>query len=428
VPLQAGADKTLRLWDAHAARAVCKFVAGGELEDTQVGCSWLGRDTLAAVSLGGDIRLFDARMAKCHTHVIGHQRSITAMASAGTSFWTADYGGRALECKLGQRCADRMPPAHTNSVVGVAVCGPHLVSAGLDDKLRCTPIAGASETARAVALPCAPKAMGVSAGGVVVLATVQGVSIARDGVLLSSAPLEGALAAAITPDGREVAIGCEDGRIHVFSVAPTHALSPLTVLTKHRGAVTALAFHVAGADTLLASCDANREVVVWQRQPAEPYWAVKVSKMVYHTARVSCLAWSPDGRLASGGAFAFNPPAATAGAHSRSRLPRRPRLHRDHLVAGPARVQARDDPCRAPRRRHRTVLGGQHAAVRGRRRVRAPLVVARGKCVASLAHFDRARCRAAVRPETMGVSNGRQHWASARSASMAPVASPVASE
>jgi WD40 repeat protein len=141
--------------------------------------------------------------------------------------------------------------------------------------------------------------MGMSANGLAVIATVKGVVTARDGAILSSLELGSATAAAVTGDGCVAAVGCEDGRIHMFAVAATGELQPHAILVKHRGAVTALAF--SNSDRMLASGDANREVLIWEE--CEKTWAVKVSGMVYHTARVTCLSWAPDGqRLASGGA------------------------------------------------------------------------------------------------------------------------------
>ena len=102
--LQAGADKTVRLYDVNSAREVNTFSAGTTLDDTQVGCCWLAADTIASVALNGDLLLFDQRMAACHTRVIAHQRSVTAMAaksSADDELWTADYSGRVLRWNTG---------------------------------------------------------------------------------------------------------------------------------------------------------------------------------------------------------------------------------------------------------------------------------------------------------------------------------------
>ena len=94
----------MRLYDTNSAREVSTFVAGTALDDTQVGCFWLSTDTIASVALSGDLLLFDQRMAACHTRVIAHQRSVTAMtacSAASQELWTADYSGRVLRCSTG---------------------------------------------------------------------------------------------------------------------------------------------------------------------------------------------------------------------------------------------------------------------------------------------------------------------------------------
>jgi len=298
---QAGADKTVRLWDAHAAREVSKFTAGTTLDDTQVGCCWLSADTIASVALNGDLLLFDHRMAACHTRVIAHQRSVTAItarSAAGEELWTADYSGRVLRWNLGAGCVERQTATHTNAVVGAATCNDELITVGLDDRQFWCSV---TET-RSATLPCAPKSLSVSAGGFSVAATVNGVTLAQDGKILASVSLPGASVAAVTHDGKDVAVGYADGAVRVFSCSQAGELQLRVLLSRHRDCVTALQFDAAGG--MLASCDANREVVVWQRSEADPFWAPKESlgRCVYHTARVTCLAWEPNGkRLASGG-------------------------------------------------------------------------------------------------------------------------------
>jgi hypothetical protein len=105
-------DKTVRLWDARTAREVAKFSAGSELDDVQLGCAWLGLDVLASVSLGGDVRLFDHRMASCFRRIVAHQRSITALAvgnvkSSEEELFSTDYLGRTLRWKPGAGTHER---------------------------------------------------------------------------------------------------------------------------------------------------------------------------------------------------------------------------------------------------------------------------------------------------------------------------------
>jgi WD40 repeat protein len=144
--------------------------------------------------------------------------------------------------------------------------------------------------------------MSVSGDGLAVMSTVNGVSLARNGAILTSTPLAGATAVAVTRDGRDVAVGCASGSVHLFAVTAAGELQPRSVLAKHRDAITALEFDAAG--TRLASSDANREIIVWDRTPEEPHWLVKSSlgRCVFHQARITCMAWAPDGtRLATSG-------------------------------------------------------------------------------------------------------------------------------
>jgi len=295
--LSSGADKTVRLWDATSAREVARFSAGSAIEDMQVGCAWLHDcGALASLSLSGDILLFDPRLAGCHTRILGHQRAVSTACAAGGEVWTGDLGGRILRWPA-DGCAVRLS-GHKNAVMGAALCSGKLVTAGLDDVASWAPLAAG--TAASVSLPGAPASVGASAEGLVAIVCTKGIQIARNACLLSLTPVPGAACAAISQDGRDVAVGCEDGSLHLFITA-AEKLVTACVLNKHRGAVTAVAFDAAGVR--IASCDANREVVVWDRQPACPGWIAKVSlgSMVYHAARVTSLAWASDGgQLASG--------------------------------------------------------------------------------------------------------------------------------
>jgi len=92
---------------------------------------------------------------------------------------------------------------------------------------------------------------------------------------------------AISPDGEEVAVGASDNGVYLFA-RDGDALRPTATLQRHRAPVTAVAFSPDG--TSLASTDAAKEALVWSRTTRE----VTKSKMVFHSARVQCVAWSPD--------------------------------------------------------------------------------------------------------------------------------------
>ena len=119
-------------------------------------------------------------------------------------------------------------------------------------------------------------------------------------------------AVGVCEDGGAIVIGREDGTVVVLERATGSSeittggdksscasWAPRDFVAgppRHRGAVTAIACHPRVPD-IVATCDSNREVVVWDARTG----AVVMDKMVFHKARVAAAAWSPDGNaLATG--------------------------------------------------------------------------------------------------------------------------------
>ena len=108
----------------------------------------------------------------------------------------------------------------------------------------------------------------------------------------------------LSPTRREIAVGCKDGSVRLYSTSEDDDGRTLLTegfeLLRHRGEVTAARYSCpppGGGAPLLATSDAKREVLVWDTATGK----VVLDKMVFHNARVTCLSWSPDGiRLASG--------------------------------------------------------------------------------------------------------------------------------
>ncbi|RRT67041.1 hypothetical protein B296_00010022 [Ensete ventricosum] len=115
--------------------------------------------------------------------------------------------------------------------------------------------------------------------------------------VISETKLEYAVTtSAISPDGTEAVVGAEDGKLHIYSISGD-TLTEEAVLEKHRGTITAICYSPDAS--MFASADSNREAVVWDRESRE----VKLKNMLYHTARINCLAWSPDNQLVATGSL-----------------------------------------------------------------------------------------------------------------------------
>ncbi|XP_052732342.1 actin-interacting protein 1-2 isoform X2 [Vigna angularis] len=103
-------------------------------------------------------------------------------------------------------------------------------------------------------------------------------------------------ASAVSPDGSEAIIGGQDGKLHIYSISGD-TLVEEAALEKHRGAISVIRY--SPDVSMFASGDVNREAIVWDRASHE----VKLKNMLYHTARINCLAWSPDSRRIATGSL-----------------------------------------------------------------------------------------------------------------------------
>ena len=98
----------------------------------------------------------------------------------------------------------------------------------------------------------------------------------------------------LSPTRREIAVGCKDTSVRLFSTSVDDdgrtLLTEGLKLMRHRGEVTAARYSCpppGGGPPLLPRL-MLREVLVRDTATGEV-----VDKMVFHNARVTCLSWSP---------------------------------------------------------------------------------------------------------------------------------------
>lgn len=113
-----------------------------------------------------------------------------------------------------------------------------------------------------------------------------------DGALIERIKAEGeALSAAISPEGRSLALGCGDGRIRIYDLTRS---TVKTVLEGHREGVVNLAYSRDGA--LLISASGSERVFLWDIETA----SLRCS-LHGHSNAVRAVAFHPDGLIAASG-------------------------------------------------------------------------------------------------------------------------------
>lgn len=73
-------------------------------------------------------------------------------------------------------------------------------------------------------------------------------------------------ASAISPDGCEIIVGGQDGKLRIYSVSGD-SLTDEATLEKHRGPISVIRY--SPDVSMFASADLNREAVVWDRVSKE---------------------------------------------------------------------------------------------------------------------------------------------------------------
>jgi WD40 repeat protein len=178
---------------------------------------------------------------------------------------------------------------HTNQVTSIAVQGANLVTCGMDDSVRVTPLATKAYGNDKFATEGAPADVAVGhKSDLVVTATPSHIHVYRGGKEASKTPIKyNASAIAISNDESIVAVGGKDNLIHVYSLSG-NTVTEKTALSGHKGQVTSLAFAPDGQH--FCSADQGRDIFVWSISD----WQIKIRDWVHHTARVNSIAWSPN--------------------------------------------------------------------------------------------------------------------------------------
>ncbi|KAH1251915.1 Actin-interacting protein 1-2 [Glycine max] len=304
--LTVSADKSAKVWDITEdnngkVKKTLTCPGTGGVEDMLVGCLWLN-DYLVTVSLGGTISIFLASdLDKAPTAFSGHMKnvsSLTILRSNPRVLLSSSYDGLIVKWIQGIGYSEKLQRKENSQIKCLAAVEEEIVTSGFDNKIRRVSLHGDQcGDAEAIDIGSQPKDLSVAllSPELALVSIDSGVVMLRGAKIVSTINLGFIVtASAVSPDGNEAIIGGQDGKLHIYSISGD-TLVEEAVLEKHRGAISVIRY--SPDLSMFASGDVNREAIVWDRASRE----VKLKNMLYHTARINCLAWSPDSlRIATG--------------------------------------------------------------------------------------------------------------------------------
>ncbi|MFF3109142.1 helix-turn-helix domain-containing protein [Kitasatospora sp. NPDC057904] len=292
----AGADGTVRLWDAVTGAATAVLSGhGGQV----LGVAF-SPDGRSVASSGTDrtVRLWDVASGATTAVLTGHSDDVNAVAylDGGATVVSAGGDGTVRLWDVAGRRVTATLAGHTDYVLGVAAGrdGTLLATAGFDQSVVLWDLGAAAlvahpfaEVWRAVFSPDGRTVASAGADGTVRLWDVA--TRRQTGVLTGHGGQ--VLGVAFSPDGRLLASAGADSTVRLWDVA---ARSQVAAFTGHQGSVFAVAFGPDGR--LLASAGEDRTVRLWNVP-----WQRAEGVLIGHTDFVNAVAFAPDGRtLASG--------------------------------------------------------------------------------------------------------------------------------
>ncbi|AET05549.1 putative transcription factor WD40-like family [Medicago truncatula] len=304
--LTVSADKSAKVWDISEDNIgkvkktlICS--ASGGVEDMLVGCLWLN-DYLVTVSLGGTISIFSASdLDKAPRSFSGHMKNVSSLTIRRSNprvLLSCSYDGLIVKWIQGIGYSGKLQRKENSQIKSLAAAEEEIVTSGFDNKIRRVSLHGDQcGDAEAIDIGSQPKdfSVALSSPELVLVSIDSGVVMLRGTKVVSTINLGFTVTASVvSSDGSEAIIGGQNGKLHIYSISGD-TLVEEAVLEKHRGAISVIRY--SPDFSMFASGDVNREAVVWDRASRD----VKLKNMLYHTARINCLAWSPDSsRIATG--------------------------------------------------------------------------------------------------------------------------------
>ncbi|KAI0100170.1 WD40-repeat-containing domain protein [Nemania sp. FL0031] len=296
----ASADQTVKMWDVESATVLRTWKFGGEVGDQQIGVVWPLERTdglIISLSLNGDLNYMKEDSDTPIKTVQGHNKTITAIGSNGTTLWTGSFDGRVCTWDVASGVGTVVDgQCHTNQITAFTSTSGQAYSVGWDDTLRIIDVSTNTFAGEAPKLSAQPKGV-ASADGRVYVATIAGVEIYANGKLVSKLDVSGSQPTAIAAHGSFVALGTNNNAVQLYKVDGSNKLTKVSEANNSVAQISALAFSKDGS--LLAAGNQNGKIYAYKTNGLE----IVTDRWSAHTGRVTSIAWNDAGTLAVSGAL-----------------------------------------------------------------------------------------------------------------------------
>ncbi|CAO1634177.1 unnamed protein product [Jaminaea pallidilutea] len=310
-----GADGLARQWSAidGSSQGQWDFKAGLPNAGDQLVAVALAGQQGIALNLQGEFLMFDLKQSGAQpARYLNPTKGITTAVRVNSKeIIAASWDGNLYRYLLdgAQWRVSNIHGAHVGSSVATHLAlGPHgeAFAIGMDDTLR--KIKDGKVQPTTTPLPGAGKGLAVSEEtGICYVVTSDNLFVLPSGSnsgQTQKLPFS-ATAVAVSSDATLVAVGAEDGRVHLYNAGSdgsTDTSKPKSVIERNRSAITALSFrpNVDGGSAesvVLASADSSGKILVVKASDG----SLLLNNWVFHTSRIHSLRWSHDGKNAISG-------------------------------------------------------------------------------------------------------------------------------
>lgn len=304
-----GADGNIRIWNVESGENITTWNMAGQVKSVEVvqqlGVVWPKEDLIITVNLAGHFTYLQPGKDEAVKVVIGHQAGVTASAYTigdGTLI-TGGSDGRCLSWNVSTGEAINIDgKAQGVYVSGLAAVSKGIVqSIGWDDSLRNINIADKSFHGEAIKTDGQPIAIATTAFDgktYTIIATVSTLSIYSSGQKKFSETMKHK-PTCLAVSQSTIAVGTEENLTRIYALGEDK-LRPITEL-EHAGIIpSSLAFTNSSSNPMLAVGLANGKITVYGKTEKSP-WDVITNRWSAHTAKVTCISWSPDDKCAVSG-------------------------------------------------------------------------------------------------------------------------------